>query len=119
MTHDYTAELKEPWFSLVADGKKIIEGRPYRGKWAQMKSGDIIQIENSESKQKASFKVSVVRTTRYANFHEMLMRESLSQVLPGIKSVDKGVEVYNKIYTDQTEIAEKGVVAISISLVRR
>lgn len=121
MSHDYTANLSEPWFSLVADGKKIIEGRPYRGKWAQMKPGDIIRIE-SESKQKASFDVSIVITKRYPSFREMLTREALSQVLPGVETVDKGVDVYEQMYTDsdvRKDIAEHGVVAISISLIRR
>ncbi|XP_037496511.1 uncharacterized protein LOC110008869 [Jatropha curcas] len=51
---------------------------------------------------------------RYASFSEMLEAESLAKVLPGVKTIDEGVEVYRKFYAEEKERAN-GVLAICVA----
>uniref|UniRef100_A0A0E0BHL1 ASCH domain-containing protein n=1 Tax=Oryza glumipatula TaxID=40148 RepID=A0A0E0BHL1_9ORYZ len=51
---------------------------------------------------------------KYASFSEMLQAEMISEVLPGISSIEQGVGVYRKFYTEEKE-SLYGVLAISVS----
>uniref|UniRef100_A0A0E0R6R0 ASCH domain-containing protein n=1 Tax=Oryza rufipogon TaxID=4529 RepID=A0A0E0R6R0_ORYRU len=51
---------------------------------------------------------------KYASFSEMLQAEMISEVLPGISSIEQGVGVYRKFYTEEKE-SFYGVLAISVS----
>ncbi|OEL37402.1 hypothetical protein BAE44_0001578 [Dichanthelium oligosanthes] len=51
---------------------------------------------------------------KYSSFSEMLQAEIISNVLPGISSIEEGVKVYRKFYTQEKEITY-GVLAISVS----
>lgn len=44
----------------------------------------------------------------------MLEAENLSQVLPGVKSTEEGIEIYRKFYTEEKE-RSNGVLAICVS----
>ncbi|KAJ6741266.1 RNA-BINDING ASCH DOMAIN PROTEIN [Salix purpurea] len=51
---------------------------------------------------------------RYASFSKMLQAESLEKVLPGVKTVEEGVEIYRKFYTEEKEMSI-GVLAVCVS----
>ncbi|KAL5543201.1 hypothetical protein UlMin_010911 [Ulmus minor] len=61
-----------------------------------------------------AFKVECVRS--YVSFSEMLEAEGLAKVLPGVKSVKEGVEIYRKFYTEEKE-RSNGVLGICVSKV--
>jgi len=42
MTTTYTENVSEPWFSLINLGLKTVEGRKDKGRFHDMKVGDII-----------------------------------------------------------------------------
>ena len=44
----YVKNLSEPWFSLIHEGEKTIEGRLNKGDFANMVVGDIIVFTNNE-----------------------------------------------------------------------
>ncbi|KAA3484347.1 Lysine-specific demethylase 5C [Gossypium australe] len=50
----------------------------------------------------------------YATFSKMLEAESISQVLPGVKSTEEGLQTYRKFYTEEEE-RSNGVIAICVS----
>ncbi|PPD92871.1 hypothetical protein GOBAR_DD10184 [Gossypium barbadense] len=50
----------------------------------------------------------------YATFSKMLEAESISQVLPGVKSTEEGLQTYRKFYTEEEE-RSYGVIAICVS----
>ncbi|MQL86960.1 hypothetical protein Taro_019490, partial [Colocasia esculenta] len=51
---------------------------------------------------------------KYPSFLEMLKAESLTKVLPGVKTIEEGVQVYRNFYTEEKE-KKSGVLAISVS----
>jgi ASC-1-like (ASCH) protein len=55
----------------------------------------------------------VQRCTKYKTFEAMLKKESVQNVLPGVKSVKEGVKIYREFYDADTE-KEWGVVAIRL-----
>ncbi|AEC51880.1 hypothetical protein PNA2_0964 [Pyrococcus sp. NA2] len=99
--------LQEEYIELIKSGKKKIEGRLYDEKRRQIKPGDIIIFEGGKLK----VKVKAIRV--YKSFKEMLEKEGIENVLPGVKDVEEGVKVYRQFYDEERE-KKYGVVAIEI-----
>ncbi|XP_011007395.1 PREDICTED: uncharacterized protein LOC105113079 isoform X2 [Populus euphratica] len=99
--------VQEPYFSLLKDGRKKIEGRCATGDYLRIEPGDLILVNKI-----VVLKVEDVR--RYASFSKMLQAESLKKVLPGVKTVEEGVQIYRKFYTEEKEMSN-GVLAICVS----
>ena len=80
--------LREPWFSAVAAGRKTIEGRlaSYRCAYG------VVDISNVENPARV-FPVCVVRITHYRGWRELLEVEGLERVLPGVSTIEAGVQV--------------------------
>uniref|UniRef100_A0A2N9J3V0 ASCH domain-containing protein n=1 Tax=Fagus sylvatica TaxID=28930 RepID=A0A2N9J3V0_FAGSY len=53
---------------------------------------------------------------RYASFSDMLGAESLAKVLPGVETIEEGVQIYREFYTEEKE-KTNGVLAIHVSQV--
>ncbi|XP_057458773.1 uncharacterized protein LOC130749436 isoform X2 [Lotus japonicus] len=99
--------VQEPFLTHLKDGLKTIEGRCARGKHNRIEVGNLILFNES-----LVFEVQGVR--RYASFFDMLEAESLEKVLPGVESVEEGVKVYRRFFTEEKE-RENGVLAIIFS----
>lgn len=108
--------LSEPWFTLISMGLKTIEGRRNKGKYKDMKVGDIIEWVN-EDFAKRSVMTRVTEKNNYSTFKEYLETEGLENCLPGISNITDGLSVYFKYYTAKDE-EEYGVVAIKLELVK-
>lgn len=102
-----------PWYTLIKEGKKTVEGRPNRKDFAQMKVGDRIEFFNKELNE--NFMVEITNVTHHKSFEEMISSNGIDNVLPGIRNLDEGVQVYMQYYTKEME-AEFGVVGIHITL---
>ncbi|KAJ6733925.1 ASCH DOMAIN PROTEIN putative ISOFORM 1-RELATED [Salix koriyanagi] len=99
--------VQEPYFSLLKDGRKTIEGRCATVDYTRIEPGDMILVN----------KILVLKVEdvhRYASFSKMLQAESLEKVLPGVKTVEEGVEIYRKFYTEEKE-KSNGVLAVCVS----
>ena len=107
--------LSEPWFTLISMGLKTVEGRRNKGKYKDMKVGDVIEWVN-EDFNKRSVMTRVTEKNSYPTFKEYLETEGLENCLPGISSITDGLSVYFKYYTPKDE-EEFGVVAIKLELV--
>lgn len=107
----YKNHRSEPYFTFLKNGQKTIEGRIRREKYAEISAGDLIDVFNNEESEYV--KVRVKRVTNYRSIREMLTKEPLRKVLPDAESVDQGVEIYKKFYTEAEE-KEFGVVAIEV-----
>ena len=98
--------LQEEYLRAIAEGRKRIEGRLYDEKRQAIKPGDEIVFENKL--------VCVVKDLRvYPSFREMLEREGIENVLPGVESIEEGVRVYRRFYSEEKE-RKYGVVAIEV-----
>jgi ASC-1-like (ASCH) protein len=107
---EFHVTLKEPWFTYIKEGRKTVEGRINKGLFKHLKPGDIVIFMNGYDK----VKVKISSKEVYPSFEEMLTKEILSQVLPNIKSVAEGINVYRQYFTEDVE-QQNGVVALRFS----
>lgn len=105
-----TTNIQEPYTSFVVDGQKTVEGRLNRGKFAALEVGDIMEMNDERTP------FVVMAKTVYPTFCEMLEAEGIANVLPDQYSLDRGVDVYRKFYSEEEE-REFGVVALRIKRV--
>ncbi|GMY32580.1 hypothetical protein FCV25MIE_27822 [Fagus crenata] len=107
VTHEL--HVQEPFFSQLKDGRKTIEGRCAVGDYNRIGSGTLILFNKC-----VVFEVQYVH--RYASFSDMLGAESLAKVLPGVETIEEGVQIYREFYTEEKE-KTNGVLAIHVSQV--
>lgn len=68
--------VKEPYKSLILQGRKTVEGRLNKGKFAQLKVGDLLEFDETGEQ------LEVVNISTYFSFQTMLEQEGLKHVLP-------------------------------------
>jgi ASC-1-like (ASCH) protein len=119
---NYVESILEPWFSLILLGLKTVEGRRNKGKFKEMKVGDIIQWNNFNFKPR-SVLTKVTGKTEYSTFKEYLEKEGLDKCLPGMEKlgseklgIEHGLSIYYKYFTKEDE-KEFGVVAIRMTVI--
>ncbi len=107
--------LSEPWFTLISLGLKTVEGRLNKGRFQEMKVGDIIEWYNDDF-LKRTVKTKIVEKREYKTFEEYLNKEGLDKCLPGMPSLEYGLSVYFKYFSKENE-EKYGVVAIRIEVI--
>lgn len=107
-------------FAAVAAGKKTIEGRLNRGKFAQFAVGDTIAIRADEYDDGVlqdgapdAARVEIVAIRHYKTFADMLDTEGYERVIPDADDARAAVSAYD-LYYSQPEQARYGVLAIEI-----
>jgi ASC-1-like (ASCH) protein len=111
----YYEHLSEPWFSLILLGIKKVEGRKNKGRFKEMKIGDIIQFYNDDYKLR-TFSVKITKKVEYNSIQDYLLGEGIDKCLPGIPSLDHSFSVYYK-WNTQEEIEKYGFIAIKFELI--
>jgi ASC-1-like (ASCH) protein len=99
----YTKHLSEPWFSLIKIGAKKCEGRLNKGDFSEMKKGDYILFTNDDFGFTRTFRCKITSIHDYDSFEEYLERETLEKCLPGIDTIEEGVNIYYKYYKKEDE----------------
>jgi len=114
---NYIESISEPWFSLILLGLKTVEGRKNKGRFKEMKVGDIVEWTNDNFMQR-SILTRITGKAEYPTFREYLETEGLDKCLPGIEKfgIEHGLSIYFKYYTKEDE-KEFGVVAIRMTLI--
>jgi ASC-1-like (ASCH) protein len=115
MEPKYIENLSEPWFSLIKLGLKTVEGRKNKGRFQEMKIGDIVEWTNKDFKPR-SVKTIIKDKIEYKTFEEYLNKERLDKCLPGISDIETGLSVYFNYFTKEDE-ANYGVIAIRLELI--
>lgn len=103
----HNMNLKEPWYGLIQEGRKTVEGRLLDDKRKKYKKGDYIKFNNE------GWVFQIKKINVYKTFKDMLISEGLVNVLPDITSLEDGIAVYRKYYLEEDE-KRLGVVAITI-----
>ncbi|KAL5851238.1 hypothetical protein ACOSQ3_006356 [Xanthoceras sorbifolium] len=103
----FELHVDEPFFSLIKDGVKTVEGRCAVGDYNRIGSGAMILLNKC-----MLLEVQCVR--HYASFLEMLEAENLEKVLPGVQTIEEGVRIYRKFYVEEKE-RSNGVLALCVS----
>ncbi len=102
---------QEPWFSLLKNGQKPVEGRKNSPLYQKIKVGDhIIFFEGSKS-----FEALVTGINKYNSVEEYLKSETLERALPGIASIQEGLAIYHSWNTPQ-DIDKYGFLGIQIKI---
>lgn len=108
-------KLCEPYFKLIKDKVKKAEGRVKKGRFVNIKVGDILQFNNNDS----SYLVTVTYVEEYSSFYEM-MKLRIDVLLPNIidntlsdeENWNNGVAVYKEFFNDEQE--QMGVLCIGV-----
>ncbi|CAF0966837.1 unnamed protein product [Didymodactylos carnosus] len=104
--------LSEPWFSLIYAGKKTIEIRLHKGHFGELKLNDTIEFFNDDLGLRRKFCIKVLNIEMFDTFEELLSKH-LSQALPTVKTIENGVKILRKIYSQEDELKYK-VAAIHV-----
>lgn len=120
MSSTYEKTVLEPWFSLISNGVKTVEGRPKKGFFDKLKKNDIVIWTNNMTGKDRKCKTKITDVRYYNTFYDMIDKEGLDNVLPapgvGIKSVSDGVsKVYRQWYSAEIE-KKYGVCAIEMKV---
>ena len=107
----YRKHVSEPWFSLIAAGRKTCEGRLWKGECRTMGVGDVLVFYHGDQECRAR----IVGISVYDSFETYLVGEGLERCLPGVGTVEEGVAVYHQYYSEKEEFLY-GVVGIRIEV---
>ncbi|XP_038879102.1 uncharacterized protein LOC120071108 isoform X2 [Benincasa hispida] len=105
-TVNFELHVHEPFFTQLRDGLKRVEGRCAAGDYNRIQPGALILFNKC-----LLFEVQDVR--QYPSFSAMLKAESLDKVLPGIKTLADGIQIYRKFYSEEKEVSN-GVLGIHV-----
>lgn len=105
----------------IITGRKTIEGRLNRGKFAEYRPGDIVLLRRDyrdangvlHDGEADAVKVEVVAVRSYNSFLELTRAEGFERVIPGAGSIEAAADEYNKYYSDDDQ-QRFGVLAIEI-----
>lgn len=107
-----TKHVEEPWFSFIKNGKKSIEGRLNKGSFQNLIKDDIVIWKNNNK----SFKTKIVSIHHHKNFTTMIKQHRLKNVLPGVKTIADGLNIYSQYYSN-TDVLKYGVLAIKVKVI--
>ena len=112
----YQKHLDSIHLQNILNRTKVVEGRPYHNV-VQLKVGDIIYfLSNNKDGTKACTQITGL--TKYNSFREMLEAEKIHRVLPNVRTVEEGLNIYLEPTGYYTKDDEKdGVIAITIDLI--
>ncbi|XP_008460027.1 uncharacterized protein LOC103498964 isoform X3 [Cucumis melo] len=92
-----------------ADGQKTIEGKYALGKYDRLEPGMLIIFNKC-----LLFEILDIR--RYVSFSDMLESENLQSILPGIESINEGLQILKSLNREEEEMGDS-VLALCISRV--
>ena len=99
--------VQEPYFSLIQNKLKTVEGRLGKEKYLNLEKGNKVIFNEILEKE-------IEKIVKYSSFREMLIFEGLKNVLPNVETLEKGEQIYYKFYTREDE-QKYGVIAICLT----
>ncbi|KAI3703352.1 hypothetical protein L1987_73356 [Smallanthus sonchifolius] len=109
-TVEFELHVQDPFFSQLKDGHKTIEGRCAGGKnrvlIVSIQPGSLILFNKC-------LLLQVQDVHWYASFSDMLAAEGVAKVLPGVETIQEGIQIYRKFYSEERE-KSNGVLAILV-----
>jgi len=108
----HTTHIEEPWISFIFSGKKKYECRAFDRERLNYKIGDSIGIVNKKHKR---VEFVITELIRARSFLELFEKIGLENTLPGVETVEEGVQIYRQWVSEERE-RQFGVVAIGLCL---
>jgi len=109
----FELSVKEPWLFYIQIGEKKVEGR--RGdpdKYSHWVGKEVVFFN-----KRRKFPVKVTHINHYVTLEDMIDKEGVSELLPGIPHKRAVKDVYHEFYTDESIKERGGMVAIHFVLV--
>lgn len=108
----------------IIAGRKTVEGRLSRGKFAEYKVGDIVKLRRDvrlpdgmlQDGEPDAARVEIVAIRQYPDFLSMVTAEGFEKVIPFAKTAQEAASEYNKYYSAEDQ-AKYGVLAIEIKVI--
>lgn len=107
--YKFELDVQEPYLTFIKTGQKKVEGRLGKEKYFNLKSGDLIKIND--------IKVKVISIAKYPSFKNMLIMEGVKNVIPNGRNLKNAIKVYYKFYSKKDE-KMFGVVGITIKVIK-
>ena len=104
--------IQRQWFDAIKCGSKTVEGRLYDDKRKNIKVGGNIIFFNGTD----SVAVSVIGVILYSSFRHMLNCEGIENVLPGMKNIDDGIQLYYS-FSEYMMKESQGILAIRFRII--
>ena len=102
---------QDPWFTLIKEGRKPIEGRKNLPKFKDWRPGDRLMFELEGQ----SFETEIIALRRYKTLEDYLSTETLGRTLPGVETMTEGIAIYLQ-WSSRVEIERYGFLAIEVKL---
>lgn len=99
----------DPWFSLIRQGVKCVEGRKNTHSYKKLQIGSFIQFSNG----KEQFLATVTEVRTYKSLEEYLEDVTLEKALPGITSLEEAIRIYSE-WSPPEKIKQYGFLGIFV-----
>lgn len=108
----FSLSVKKIYFDAIKSGQKTVEGRINTPKYQDLKAGiDILFfLEKTEEK----IVCTITKLVTYTNFKDMLQKEGVETMLPGVTLIDDGIRLYESFGNYKEEIKTYGALVIGI-----
>jgi len=121
---DWESGRESALLDEIIAGRKTIEGRLNKGKFARYVPGDIVTLRRDFRDENGilhdgpanAARVRVVAVRNYPSFLAMVEAEGYTKVIPSASSSNQAAAEYNKYYSAADQ-ATYGVLAIEVKLV--
>ncbi len=105
----FNIHCDDPWFSYIRQGIKPVEGRKATHSYKKIRVGDQINFSNGTE----SFLADVTEIREYESIEKYLEDVTVEKALPGIKSIEEGLEVYYQ-WSSEEKIRQYGFLGIFV-----
>jgi ASC-1-like (ASCH) protein len=105
--------LNSPWFEQVRDGRKRYEGRRNTGKFTVGQSLSITNVQDPSQ----TLTAQIIAIHAYPSFEAALRELGLADVLPGVETLEAGIQIYQKYVSLATQQRD-GVVMLELKVDR-
>ena len=108
----------------IIAGRKTLEGRLNKGKFAEYRVGDTVQLRRDwrddagvlHDGEENAARIKIVAIRSYANFLDLVQSEGFSRVIPSAVSAPEAAAEYNRYYTAEDQ-ERFGVLAIEVRVI--
>jgi ASC-1-like (ASCH) protein len=110
MQTTHTISVNSPWFEYLKAGTKTFEGRRYSVRYTV---GDKLLVRHHTDTTQEPFVLTITSVNKFPSFEDALRVLPLCRVLPGVETVEDGIEVYKKFVSLKTQ-ATDGIVMLGV-----
>lgn len=109
-----TLSLHKTYFDAIKIGLKTVEGRLNTPKFKNLEPNMQIIFKSTESNEDLICNIEAI--ILYPDFNIMLEKEGLEKMLPGVKTIEEGNNIYESFPGYKDEVKKIGALAIRLKV---